>query len=262
MSRILGIAGASRSGKDTASHFIFANELKKLDIIDKFEMDEEGNLYVNHDGDQESGLEPGMAKINLCSKDPVFVNYLQQVVWPHIKLYAFADLLKFMAVHMYGLRPEQVYGDTKEKNSPTQYTYKQIKVIVPARIFPRQINSLDTVLTARQFLQYLSDTLRELNDNCFVDPVVNQLNNEQVPFSIITDVRRKVEVERIKAMGGKVLYLTRRPEKDKHRIENEFVDIKKPEEYFDIVVNNTDMTLAEKNIEIYTQLRSIGWLGV
>lgn len=262
--RLLGVAGTKRAGKDSAGAFIFANELQKLNIIERFEMNEEGELFLNHDAykDEETGevLDAGMAKINFTSKDPIFVNYMQEAIWPHVKMYSFADTLKFIAVHMYGLTPEQVYGDGKEKESLTEYSYKQLKLIVPGRYFPKTIQNLDDKVIARKFLQYLADTLRALNDDCFVNPVMNQINNEQVPLSIITDVRRVEEVDKIHKMGGKVLYLTRRTEVDTHKIENGFSEITDLRGYFDFVIDNQDMTVAQKNIEIFNELHSVGWL--
>lgn len=258
--RLIGIAGTSRSGKSSTGSFIFANELKKLQIIEKFEMDENGDLYVNHGAHEESGLEPGMAKVNLESKDPIFVNFLQEAIWPHVKLYSFADILKFIAIHMYGLTVEQVYGGTRDKNSDTNYSYAMIKKVVPGKYFPKKLSNLNDAVTARKFLQYLADTLRTLNDDCFLNPVMNQILNEQVPLSIITDVRRIVEADKIKEMGGKVIFLTRKIENDTHRVENEFDEVNNKSEYFDIVIDNQDMTMAQKNVEVFTELRSRGWL--
>lgn len=261
--RLIGIASAGkRGGKSTTANFIFANELKNLNIIERFDMDENGDLYVNHDSydDGVNKIEAGMAILNMECRDPLFINFLAQRIWPHVKIYSFADKLKDIAINMYGLKPEQVYGSTKEKESETQYTYRQLEKVVPGKYFPKTLQNLDDIVTARKFVQYLSDTLRELNDDCFLNPIIKQLEIEQVPLSIIADVRRKAEVDKIKEMGGKVIFLTRCGEKDYHRIENEFKDIEDKSSYFDFVIENHDMTVAQRNVEVYTELKSIGWL--
>jgi hypothetical protein len=260
--RLIGIAGASkRSGKSTAGNFIFANELKNLGIIERFEMDEEGKLYVNHSAyeDEVNKIDAGMAELNMECRDAPFLQFLSQAIWPHVKIYSFADLLKFISINMYGLTEPQVYGNTKEKESETPYTYKQLKKIVPGKYFPKTILNLDDKVIARKFVQYLGDTLRELNDDCFLAPVMRQIEIEQVPLSLICDVRRVVEVQKIQEAGGKVIFLNRSVEKDTHRIENEFNDIDKSS-FFDIVIESQDMTIAQKNLEIATELKSIGWL--
>ncbi len=260
--RLIGIAGGSkRSGKSTAANFIFANELKALNIIEKFEMDEEGKLYVNHGAyeDETNKIEAGMSELNMDCRDIPFLQYLAGAIWPHVKIYSFAELLKFICVNMYGLAEAQVYGSTEDKESLTKYTYRQLKKIVPGAHFPKKLADLDECVVARKFVQYMADTLRELNDDCFLDPLMKQIEVEQVPLSIIGDVRRKKEVEAIQAAGGKVIFLNRVTMKDNHRIENEFSDIEDKRSFFDIVIDSQDMTIAQKNIEIYTELKSVGW---
>jgi len=261
--RLIGVAGAGkRCGKSTACNFIFASELKNLDIIEKFEMDEDGKLYVNHGAyeDEINKIEAGMAELNMECRDIPFMQFLAQMIWPHVKIYNFAELLKFIAINMYGLTEAQVYGSSEDKESPTAYTYRQLKAIVPGKYFPKNISNLDEKVIARKFVQYLADVLRELNDNCFLDPIMKQISVEQVPLSLIGDVRRIAEVKRIQEAGGKVIFLNRSGEKDNHRIENEFAEIEDKRSFFDIVIDSQDMTVAQKNLEIATELKSIGWL--
>ncbi len=261
--RLIGMAGTARAGKDSAAKFIAGNELQHLQIIDRFDIDDEGELLVNvseYKEDEQVVIEAGMAKIDLTCKDPVFVQYMAENIWPHVKLFSFADILKFIAIHMYGLEIKQVYGSTKDKMSDTQYTYRTLKKVVPNEYFPKRLNDLDEKVKARRFLQYLADTLRAVNDECFIVPTLKQVQQEQVPLSIITDVRRIKEVEAIQKLGGKVIFFTRDTEKEVHRVEREFDGLENPHEVFDFVVDNQNMSIREKNVEIFNHLHSIEWL--
>ena len=48
--KILGISGAKQSGKTTTSNFLHGYQLRFYNIVEKFMMDEEGNLLVNTKG--------------------------------------------------------------------------------------------------------------------------------------------------------------------------------------------------------------------
>jgi hypothetical protein len=262
--RILGIAAAGKQGgKSSAAKFIFASELKKLNLLERFDIDNDGNLVVPHDAySSEDGtqvIEAGEKIINLDCKDPQFIQWMAACIWPHTKIYHFADVLKYIAIHMYGIEEKLVYGSEKDKEELTPYTYKSLEDVIPAKYFPKS-GDMSRQLTVRKFLQYLGDILRSVNDDCFTNPLIKQLSTEQCPLSLIADVRRVSEVEAIHKLGGKVMFLTRKPYQDGHRVEMEFNKIEKPEEFFDIVIDNKDMTIEQKNVAIYTELRNISWL--
>ena len=59
-SRILAFAGCKQSGKTTCSNFIHGYQLRANDVIDGFEITNEGKLVVdatmvNHQGNEEKG---------------------------------------------------------------------------------------------------------------------------------------------------------------------------------------------------------------
>jgi len=256
--RILGLAGRKGSGKDSSAKIILGSALRQADVIDKIDMDADGNLLVNYATRLDDGkVEQGMGVFDLDRADPAFMYYLQEQIWPHAKIYHFADTLKWIGINLYGLPYESMYGTNDEKNSLTDHTWKKMLDVLPKAVRPTGVNK-DEQLTARQFIQHFADVCRYLDDGCFTKSLMQRILLEQCPFAIVADVRRVTEVETIKACGGKVIYHTRQIDEDKHHTETEFDNIDKS--IFDFVVDNRVCTLQEKNQIVLAQVKEWGWL--
>lgn len=248
---IIGFAGGPRSGKDSSLKYIMGSVMVKNDVTSRFSVNENGELLVNSlfaDGEF-------MGVFDTDRKDEVYINYASQMIWPYVKNYHFATYLKFICMNMYGLTYDQCYGNGKQ--DLVKYTWNDILPCLPTKLRPKGVNK-DDQLTARQFMQYIADVLRAVNDKVFVDPVVNDIKYDMCPLSLIGDVRRVCEVETIKEMGGKVILLKRRLGDDTHRIENEFVDC--DESMFDAVIDNQDMSMDQKNSAVFNIVQSWGYL--
>lgn len=255
MGNIVGIAGFARGGKTTSINYIFGCELLSKGIIKRFDIGDDGELLVNalFYNDDGNPYEE-MAKLDIDNRSQEFVDFMDAHVYQFIKNYNFADILKGIAIELYGIRHEQVYGSTDDKNSDTQYTWADFLEIIPKRYRPKTCIPENKV-KARQFLQYLGDALRHINDSCFTDPTIRKILYEQPSLSIIGDVRQEMEVDKIHEAGGKVIFLTRKTQEDTHRTEKELELIDRIK--FDAVIDNQNMTIEQRNKEIY-QVMS-GW---
>ena len=117
--KILAISGHKRAGKTTCINFLHGYELQRNNIIEKFALNDRGQLLVNATFMDEKGEEvPQMGMLDLNSNDQRFVEYCSLNVWPFVKAYNFADSLKSIAMNFFGLTYEQCYGSEKEKNTP------------------------------------------------------------------------------------------------------------------------------------------------
>lgn len=256
--KILGIAGAKRSGKDSSARYIVGNILKQMDVIDKFYISEDGKLMVNYAMKLEDGsLKEGMGEFDLDRIDDGFIYYLEEKVWPHVKIYHFADLLKFILMSLYGVDHKNLYGDTDDRNAESNIAWKDIIKVLPKSVKPSK--TPEGNLTYRQFMQHLADILRAVDDDCFIKATLQRVLLEQCPFAIVADVRTINEVKAIQEAGGKVIYHTRRPEPDSHRTENDF-EGQNLEELFDFVLDNSNCTITEKNVKIQEKLNEWNWL--
>lgn len=251
MTQIIGFCGRARSGKDSSLRVLYGQILKERDVVDRYEVNENGDLLVN--AVFEHGEEMGI--LDISRRDESFVNYAYQMIWPHVKDYHFADNLKIICSKLYGITYEQMFGTTEQKNSETEYVWKEFMKSIPTKYRPKQFEVGEKV-TARQFMQYFADILRDVNDNCFVNAALQEIEQEQCPVALVGDVRRVSEVEAIKKLGGKVIYLKRTIDPTKHRTETEFDGV--DESLFDYVVDNQEMDMKTKNFEILRIGREIG----
>lgn len=255
---ILGIAGAKRSGKDSSAKYIVGTVLKNVDVIEKFEVTDDGRFLVNAAQRNEDGkIEEFMGEFDLDRLDDGFIYYLSEKVWPHVRIYHFADMLKFILMNLYGIEYNSLYGTSEEREAESSVPWKELAKILPKSVKPSKIP--DRNVTNRELMQYVADVLRVIDDDCFIKSTLQRILTDQTPFSIIADVRTVAEVEAIKAAGGKVIYHTRRPNEDAHSTENGFADVN-IHELFDFVMDNRACTMTEKNNIIVNKLREWNWL--
>ena len=93
--RIIGISGRKQSGKNTTANILHGIVLKKYGMIKDYNIGGDGELMVlttNADGDE------GWGAFDTTRNDPAFIEYAEHNMWPHVKLYSFADTLKHICV--------------------------------------------------------------------------------------------------------------------------------------------------------------------
>ena len=117
--------------------------------------------------------------------------------------------------------------------------------------------------TGRQLLQWLgTDIMRAKDTDCWVKAykaeVLKSFRSDWPPELVLTaDVRFPNEVKCIQEMGGHVIRLTRNIYSDTHSSE---MALDNMEDMFDVVVDNGDMTLEEKNETVWKIIKEKGWL--
>jgi len=172
-------------------------------------------------------------------------------VWPFIKAYSFADVLKeVVCMQVLGLTREQCYGTDEQKNTDTHIKWSDLPT--------PNTNLKNKAMTAREVMQYVgTDFFRKLYPNVWVDSTIKKIEREGTEMAIITDVRFPNEVKSVQAKGGKVIRLTRdlSSGEDQHPSEVMLDDY----EGFDLVVDNQNMTALETSEIIYNHLREWGW---
>lgn len=250
MSKTIGFFGSARSGKSSSLKTVYGEILKQNKTVKQYSVDDQGDLWVN--AMFESG--EAMAILDISQEEEAFQYYSMEMIWPYVKDYHFADNLKRIAKGLYGIKYEQMFGTTEQKNSPTKYEWSEFIKAIPTKSRPKPIPNGN--VTGRQFLQYLGDILRAVNDNCFTESLLTQIESEQVPVALIGDGRRVCEVDAIKAVGGTTIYLTRNTEKSTHNTETEFDNYDKSN--FDYVIDNENMTMQDKNKEVLRIARELG----
>ena len=249
--KILGISGAKQSGKTTTSNFLHGYQLRFYDIVEKFMMDEEGNLLVNTKGiDEKGGEVEGMGIMDVERQDDDFCEFAAGHIWPCVRSFSFADPLKSIAVQLFGLTRDQCFGTDKDKNSSTGIPWKNM---------PGKSRSKKD-MTAREFLQFFgTDICRKIKPNVWTSSCISRIKMSQTEFAIVPDCRFPNEVEAIKEAGGKVVRLTRSPYSDPHVSENALTN---DYEGFDCIIDNKNLDMHESNIAILNILKNWEWLQV
>lgn len=144
--------------------------------------------------------------------------------------YSFADLLKKVCVDILGLTPEQCYGTDDQKNELVncQWNGKQ--------------------LSAREVMQTIgSEWFRTMQPNVWADATIRKIQKDKVDLAIIDDCRFPNEVEAIKRAGGVVIKLNRNLYDSNHISEVSLEEDVYDQSNFDLVINNQDMSIEEKN---------------
>lgn len=271
MQKILVFAGKKQSGKSSAANFVVGYVLSQLGrrgyalCPNSFAIDDEGQLIVNTiTTNTEGETTAGDGVLDLNRKDRDFVLWASNIMWPHVKVYAFADLLKNVVVSVFGIEPRLVYGTDDDKNELTHITWKSMSKFIP----PRQISSIknagkyDMKMTGRELLQYFgTNVCRVLDDSCWTRACINEILIEAPEIAIVQDCRFANEVKAMKQITNadvKVIKLEREVGFDVHDSENGLRGIKSE---YDLIIDNEHMLLREKNQVILDALFQWGWFS-
>lgn len=255
MGKIVGIAGAKQSGKTTAMRFLHGYQLRLNDVIKKFFMSKDGEIYVNTIIINEAGEEEdALAILDVELKDPEFMEWADHNVWPFVKTYSFADPLKIIAIKLFGLTEKQCFGTDEDKNTPINIKWE--------RMPDTTTKGRTGFMTAREFLQnFGTDICRSIKPSVWTDSCLKRIQQDDPELAIVPDVRFPNEIDAIQKAGGKVIKLTRRPYEDSHSSETA-LNSKDVMDKFDYVLDNSKLGIDETNMELLKVLKEWEWLKI
>ena len=255
MSKILGLSGRKQSGKNTACNFLHGMQMLSTGFITDFKFNDNGKLVVPAsivDGDGNEKVEYGVFDLEREKTDPVFFDYMAGNVWPFIKAYSFADMLKTnVCIEVLGLSYEQCYGTDEDKNTKTHISWNNIL---------GSENKGD--MTAREVMQFVgTDFFRGLYPNVWADATIRRVVAEGSAFAVITDCRFPNEVEAVQQAGGKVIRLTRNGNgSDSHASETALDRENFDWCRFDAIIENENMDIRVSNEAVYSKLLEWKWV--
>lgn len=273
--KILGISGKKQSGKNTLTNFVVGLELMGLGVVrGGFVINEKGELWIpDMFGDTEfQGI------LDLSRNNPEFLQFMDEHVYPHVKVYSFADLLKKeVCIKILGLTYEQCFGSDADKNTLVPHLLWEN---FPGTITPNQVvgpledqiedasivEKLGLIvheagpMTAREALQMVgTEIFRKMYSNVWVDATLKQIQQENSAFALICDLRFPNEVDGVKAVGGKTVRLTRDPNNgnDKHSSETALDNYDVAN--YDKIIDNKTMSIDAQNRATHDYLLELGW---
>lgn len=270
--KVIAFAGKKQSGKSSAANFLAGYILSQqkrandwMPLPSTFSIDDDGKLVIDTVFvDSEGVSQNGLGVLDLRNKDLKFVEFAEKFIWPHVKIYSFADSLKEICGRLFGLTMEQLYGTDEQKNSPTKLRWKDMARMVDNRHLKiiRAQNRMNSCLTAREVLQFFGTNIcRGLYDDCWIEDTFKRILAEGYPFVIIDDCRFGNEVSGVKSvLRGKVIKFTKElDEKDEHDSETGLLGL--DADHFSAVINNFHMSIQEKNQAILDYVYGLGWLN-
>jgi hypothetical protein len=248
MTKILGLSGKKQSGKSTTANWIIGQHMVSVDMVTWIKINPKGHLIVPAvvDGKLVEG------RFDPLSKNPDVQTMLSQYVWPVVKLYSFADILKLSAMAIFGLEHEQVDGTNEQKDAPTKFMWPQFeRFLLPETKKAHIATDWSKPMSGRHILQVMgTDIFRSIYGNVWVDACLKNVIDDGSDLAIITDCRFPNEVEGIQAAGGKVVRFLRAPFRgeDEHESETALDAWDVPGHGgFDYVFDNRELSIEQQN---------------
>ena len=247
---ILGISGKKQAGKTTVANIIHGEVLVKNNMIRDYNINENGKLLIRTTNAQG---EEGWGEFDIERKDEPFVEYAHYNMWPHVKLYNFADSLKDMCINLFGFTYEQAYGTNEQKDQSVSHLLW--KNMPRGRVGKKQPKG---EMTAREFMQFFgTNVMRKMHHDVWANACLNKISKEGSDLAVIADVRFPNEVETINKAGGKVLRLERNIHQDKHDSETALDSDKYDHSNFWHVLDNSNIDIGETITEVKSLLGEI-----
>jgi hypothetical protein len=160
------------------------------------------------------------------------------------KIYNFADPLKEdICMNILGLTYDQCYGSDEDKNTMTNLVWENEK------------------LTARRAMEVIgTDIFRSLYTEVWVEATMRKIQRDNADLAIIPDCRFPNEIETILSAGGYVIRLDLDPFNSQSNSEKALDKDVYDWSRFSLVINNSSMTMAQKNQNILAFLSDKGIL--
>lgn len=260
--KLLVLAGKKQSGKSSTAKFLYGYEMLRNGVIDRFNIADSGDLLVpttvvNDSGTQENVL----GLFDIYRKDYEFVRYCSEMIWPHVKVFPFSENLKQAVIHIFGVKPELVYGSNEDKQTPTHIKWSNLATFMTKREVSvlKEDGKFDDYLTIRDLLkEFGTRVCRTLDDSCWIDRTFDAIEAYESNISIVDDCRFINEVNYCKSKGGVIVKLNKSIDADTHSSESELDNL--PDSEYDLVIDNDKMTLQEKNSAVLDFIVSLGWV--
>lgn len=168
-------------------------------------------------------------------------NVFSQTTQQNSAIYNFADPLKKMCIDIFGLTHEQCYGTDDQKNE-----YVNCK-------WPDS----EKLMSAREVMQYVGTNIfRKMQHNVWSEATIRKIQDENLPLALIADCRFPNEVEAVRNAGGLVVKLHRNIYNSSHESEIALDENRYDHSNFDMIIDNSNLSIADKNKLIYDFLKA------
>jgi hypothetical protein len=248
MKKLIVLCGTKQSGKTSSAAVIMGYYLTQIGVIPNFNISPENDIYITH--------EDKRFDFNIESQDPSFKNWLQDVVYPHVKNVGFADTLKEVVSKQFGIPEELMWGTNDEKNSPTHIELDNIRPLLSKKRKAEFAKTENRPVTVREMLEIFgTDICRQIDPECHIRSAFNNLEQSGTEIGIITDCRFANEFlycknfkKRNKDIKCFLVKMTRQPFTSSALSEQGLPEINLSQ--YDMVFDNADKDFAVKSQEV------------
>jgi len=250
MTKILGFAGRSQSGKSTACNWLSGLYMQEAGLIDSHFVNGDGTLWIPVELDNK--IEDRCIQFNRPTM------WLVENVYPHVKQYSFADPLKHFIMQVFGASWENMYGSNDEKNQESHIKWAAF----PEEVRKKYKKNKKNLMTWREVMQvYGTDIVRVIDPDSWARACINQITAEESNVALVADVRFPNEVKAIQDAGGKVIKLLRNPLNSDHDSETALDVENFDQSEFDATIDNTNMSIGEQNKATILVLKQWGFVN-
>lgn len=243
MKSLIVLFGAKQSGKTTSATAIYGMHLVNQGILPNANFDTEGKMTVVYDKETNKGVE-----FDIDSSEDHMVGFMKKNVWAHIKHTNFADALKKSCAQLFGIDEKLMWGTNEDKESKTHIQWESLHKLLPQYI------DRTGPMSVREILEVFgTDICREFDINCHIRSAKHALDVVNPTIGVIPDGRFYNEFEYFENLkknskgGPKILLIKhkRKPHKSSAKSENGLDGI--DDSRFDLVLDNVDLSVNEKN---------------
>ena len=240
---IIGISGKKQSGKTTLANFIRA----KSTLFGRDESSDSMSLVHLSDGDIRISVGEERGSIESLKMRGHGKNGLDG---QQVKIFNFSDEMKIFCKRVLGLSYNQCYGSDEDKNTLTNYLWKNIPNEIRERYGTVDIDP-SKQMSAREVIQVFgTDIIRNMfGKSVWVDATIREIHRYNPHVAILADVRFLSELESVLALENSVIIrLQRKKEKGTHASETQ-LDGYDFSQHGDrvLVLDNQDMTLQQQH---------------
>lgn len=253
MKHLICTYGAGQSGKTTSATVLYGYYLTSLGIIPNCNIDPNGRMSIIYNKSNNNGI-----YFDIDDNSQEMIDFKSKNVWAYIKHVSFADALKESIVKLFGIKRELIYGSNDDKNTKTHIKWANVWSFLSTKrqnqIQSKWVDPLQA-LTVRELCQVFgTDICRSMDIDCHLRSALNLLKSEDPDIGICPDGRFDNEffffnTDEAKELLGdtkiwRVKY-TRNAHPNNVPGEQGLPEV--DENLFDLVIDNRDLTVLQKN---------------